>query len=155
MLQPLSPADIAEAIAAQGGAFVKYEKADIDKAAQRADGSVREAIRILARQGAASARLTEDLLRALPRVDWGGVQKLTDAIARPTAANEFDAFVETVFVWLDARVKEAAGQGPRRLAPLAEAWEKIGKSVRETEIYNLDKRALILGMFEELGAATG
>ena len=155
MLQPLSPADIAEAIAAQGGAFAKYDKADIDKAAQRADGSVREAIRILARQGAASARLTEDLLRALSRVDWGGVQKLTDAIARPTAANEFDAFVETVFVWLDARVKEAAGQGPRRLAPLAEAWEKIGKSVRETEIYNLDKRALILGMFEELGAATG
>ncbi len=51
-------------------------------------------------------------------------------------------------------MKEAAGQGPRRLAPLAEAWEKIGKSVRETEIYNLDKRALILGVFEELGAAT-
>lgn len=51
-------------------------------------------------------------------------------------------------------MKSAAGQGPRRLAPLAEAWEKIGRQVRETEIYNLDKRALILGMFEELGAAT-
>ena len=154
ILQPLSPADIAQAIQAQGGDFSKYSSADIDKAAQRADGSVREAIRHLARQGAASARLTEDLLHALPKVDWGGVQKLTDAISRNSAANEFDAFIETVFVWLDGRVKEAAGQGPRRLAPLAEAWEKIGKSVRETEIYNLDKRALILGVFEELGAAT-
>lgn len=154
MLQPLAPADIAQAIAAQGEGFAQYGKPEIDKAAQRADGSVREAIRILARQGAASARLTEDLLHNLPKVDWSGVQKLIDAVARPTAGNEYDAFVETVFGWLDARVKEAAGQGPRRLAPLADAWEKIGRSVRETEIYNLDKRALILGMFEDLGAAT-
>ncbi|MCB1544226.1 MAG: DNA polymerase III subunit delta', partial [Rhodoblastus sp.] len=77
-----------------------------------------------------------------------------DAVSRQTAANEFDAFIETVFGWLDARVKEAAGQSPRRLAPLADAWERIDKSVRETEIYNLDKRALILGIVEELGAAT-
>jgi len=154
MLQPLKPSDIVHAIEAQGTEFVKNDRAEIDKAAHRADGSVREAIRILARQGAVSARLTEDLLHNLPTVDWGGVQKLTDAIARPTAADEFDAFVETVFAWLDARVKQAAGQGPRRLAPLAEAWDRIGKSVRQTEIYNLDKRALILGMFEELGAAT-
>ncbi len=154
MLQPLTPADIVRAIEAQGEGFSKFGKAEIEKAAQRADGSVREAIRILARQGAASQRLTEDLLRGLPKIDWGGVQKLIDAVARPTAGNEYDAFVETVFVWLDARVKEAAGQGPRRLAPLAEAWDRIGKSVRETEIYNLDKRALILGVFEDLGAAT-
>ncbi|MFT4097395.1 MAG: DNA polymerase III subunit delta' [Rhodoblastus sp.] len=154
MLQPLASADIVQAIEAQGAAFAKYSKGDIEKAARAADGSVREAIRILARQGAASARLTEELLRALPTVDWGGVQKLIDAVARPTAVNEYDAFVETVFVWLDARVKQATGQGPRRIAPLADAWEKIGKSVRETEIYNLDKRALILGMFEDLVAAT-
>ena len=73
--------------------------------------------------------------------------------ARPSAGNEYDAFVETNFAWLDARVKSAAGQGPRRLAPLAEAWEKIGRQVRETEIYNLDKRALALSIFEDLGAA--
>ncbi|MEI2734796.1 MAG: DNA polymerase III subunit delta' [Rhodoblastus sp.] len=154
MLQPLKPSEIVHAIEAQGEGFAKYGHAEIEKAAHRADGSVREAIRILARQGAASAKMAEDMLRNLPRIDWGGVQNLVDAVSRPTAANEFDAFIETVFLWLDARVKDAAGQGPRRLAPLAEAWEKIGKSVRETEIYNLDKRALILGIVEELGAAT-
>ena len=154
MLQPLKPADIVHAIEAQGEAFAKYSRADMERAAHRAEGSVREAIRVLARQGAASAKMAEDMLRNLPKVDWGGVQNLIDAISRQTAANEFDAFIETVFLWLDARVKQAAPHGPRRLAPLAEAWEKIDKSVRETEIYNLDKRALILGIVEELGAAT-
>lgn len=154
MLQPLKPSDIVHAIEAQGEAFRKYTHAEIEKAAHRADGSVREAVRILARQGAASARIAEEMLRNLPKIDWGGVQNLVDSISRPTAANEFDAFIETVLLWLDARVKDAAGQGPRSLAPLAEAWEKIGKSVRETDVYNLDKRALILGIVEELGAAT-
>ena len=154
MLQPLKPSDIVHAIEAQGEAFRKYTHAEIEMAAHRADGSVREAVRILARQGAASARIAEEMLRNLPKIDWGGVQNLVDSISRPTAANEFDAFIETVLLWLDARVKDAAGQGPRSLAPLAEAWEKIGKSVRETDVYNLDKRALILGIVEELGAAT-
>ncbi|MFV0280080.1 MAG: hypothetical protein ACK5JM_04875, partial [Rhodoblastus sp.] len=146
--------DIHQAIAAQGELFGSFAAGEIEKAAQKSNGSVRETIRILARQGASSARMAEALLHNLPQIDWGGVQKLIDAIARPTASNEFDAFIETVFLWLDERAKEAAGQGPRRLAPLADAWEKIDKSVREAETYNLDKRALILGIVEELGAAT-
>jgi DNA polymerase-3 subunit delta' len=153
MLKPLHIPDIVRAVQALGDDWSNCQAGDIEKAAHKADGSVRETLRILARQGAASARQVEDLLRNLPRVDWGVVQTLADNLGRAQAANEFDAFVETVFVWLDARVKQGAGQGPRRLSPLAQAWEKIDDAVRAAEIYNLDKRGLIIEIVEELEAA--
>ncbi len=153
MLKTLHAPDIVRAIEAQGELSAGRAPAEIEKAAAHADGSVREALRILARQGAASAKMTDDLLRNLPKIDWGGVQNLIDAISRAQAANEFDAFIETVFLWLDKRLKANAGQGPRRLAQIAEAWEKIERAVREADIYNLDKRALIIGIVEDLGAA--
>ena len=153
MLKPLHVPDIVRAVQALGDDWSKYSAADIEKAAHKADGSVRETLRNLARQGAASARQAEDLLRNLPRVDWGVVQTLADNLGRAQAADEFDAFVETVFGWLDARVKQEAGQGPRRLSPLAQAWERIDDAVRAAEIYNLDKRGLIVEIVEELEAA--
>ena len=153
MLKPLHVPDIVRAVQALGDDWSKYSAADIEKAAHKADGSVRETLRNLARQGAASARQAEDLLRNLPRVDWGVVQTLADNLGRAQAADEFDAFVETVFGWLDARVKQEAGQGPRRLSPLAQAWERIDDAVRAAEIYNLDKRGLIFEIVEELETA--
>ncbi len=154
MLKPLHIPDIVRAAQALGEPFDRHVAADIEKAAHRADGSVRETLRVLARQGAASQKQTDDMLRALPKVDWSVVQTLADNLGRPQAANEFDAFLETVFAWLDSRVKEAAGQGPRRLAPLAEGWERIAEAVRAADIYNLDKRGLILEIAEELETAT-
>ena len=154
MLKPLHVPDIVRAVQALGETFDKHQAAEIEKAAHRADGSVRETLRILARQGAASQKQTDDMLRALPKVDWSLVQSLADNLGRVQAANEFDAFIETVFGWLDSRVKEAAGQGPRRLAPLAEGWDRINEAVRAAEIYNLDKRGLVLEIAEELETAT-
>lgn len=136
-----------------GAPFDKYGAGEIEKAARRAEGSVRETLRALERQGAATARQVDQMLGNLPKIDWGAVQTLVDNLSKAQAAIEFDAFLETVFLWLDERVKANAGQGPRRLEPLAEAWEKIAEATRAAEIYNLDKRALILGIVEDLGAA--
>ena len=51
-------------------------------------------------------------------------------------------------------MKDAAGAGPRRLAPLALAWEKIDEAVRVADIYNLDRRGLIIEIAEHLETAT-
>ena len=74
MLKTLHAPDIVRAIEAQGELSAGRAPAEIEKAAAHADGSVREALRILARQGAASAKMTDDLLRNLPKIDWGGVR---------------------------------------------------------------------------------
>jgi DNA polymerase-3 subunit delta' len=59
--------------------------------------------------------------------------------------------------WLDARVRHGArslqGACARRLAPYALVWEKLGEAARETEIFNLDKRPLVLSLFADLAAA--
>jgi DNA polymerase III subunit delta' len=154
ILKPLHIPDIVRAIEAMTDPAQSYSAAEIEKAAHHAGGSVRETLRLLARQSAASSGQVQSFLSALPRVDWGSVQNLVDALSRPQAANEFDAFVETVFGWLDSRVKEAANAGPRRLAPFALAWEKIDEAVRVADIYNLDKRGLIIEIAEHLEAAT-
>ena len=154
MLQPPGPANIVRAVHALGENWAKHKPADIETAAHRASGSVRETLRILARQGGAVTRQVDDFLDNLPTIDWSGVQNIIDALSKQQNANEFDAFIETVFTWLDARVKAAAGQGPRRLAPLAEAWDRINDATRAAEIYNLDKRGLLMEIAEELAAAT-
>ena len=46
-----------------------------------------------------------------------------------------------------------AGEGARRLAPLAEVWDKIARQVRESDSYNLDRRALVLTLFTDLSDA--
>ena len=55
--------------------------------------------------------------------------------------------------FLDARVKTLAGEGAGRLIGYAVAWEEIGRAARETEVFNFDKKALVLGIFERLERA--
>jgi DNA polymerase-3 subunit delta' len=55
--------------------------------------------------------------------------------------------------FLDARVKTLAGEGPGRLIGYADAWQEIGQAARETEVFNFDKKALVLGIFERLERA--
>lgn len=153
MLAPLKERDIVAAISAFDTPLAETPQETIAAAARRADGSVMKALRILARHGAASALKAEELLKRLPSVDWGAVQTLSDDLGRKQAEADYEAFLETVFAWLDAQVREQAGAGPRRLAPYAQVWEKTAAAARAVEIYNLDRRALVLSIFEDLGAA--
>ena len=40
-----------------------------------------------------------------------------------------------------------------RLARYASAWDAIRDAARETEVFNFDKRALVLGIFDRLAKA--
>ncbi len=74
----------------------------------------------------------------------------------PARANDaaFETAVETIFAWLSEQTQaHGRARGRRRLAPLAEVWDKIARSVRETDSYNLDRRALVLTLFTDLSDA--
>jgi DNA polymerase-3 subunit delta' len=43
--------------------------------------------------------------------------------------------------------------GAHRLAPLAEVWDKTARAVRETDALNLDRRPLVLSIFQDLSEA--
>jgi DNA polymerase-3 subunit delta' len=154
LLEPLSPPQVAQAVRDLGPPWSDHG-ADLEAAAERAGGSVRQALRLLDSDRLALARRMETLLGALPAVDWREVHALADKIAPAAALDDFDAAIGSIFDWLDRRVHAEADTGPARLAPLAEVWEKAADAVREAEALNLDKRPLILSIFADLAAATG
>ena len=52
-----------------------------------------------------------------------------------------------------AATASGGATGAARLAPLVEVCDKIGRSAREIDVYNLDRRPFILTLFDELADA--
>ena len=146
MLEPLGRDDLASALASLD---VSADASILD----RARGSVGEALTLMGEGGSRFASEVERMLRDLPSVDWRSVSTLADRISPARAEPEYEAFVGLVFQYLDDQVRQRAGEGAERLAPLARVWEKFGEAARATETLNLDKRPLVLSLFEDLGAA--
>jgi DNA polymerase-3 subunit delta' len=154
MLQALAPNELAAAArAALEAAEEEVVEADLLRACARAEGSVREALRLLSSADADFDALVERLLAQLPGVDWRHVHRLADRVTGRERETEFDAFLQAVFAWLASALRRHEGQGPRVLAPYAMAWEKLEREARDLEILNLDKRAFVLIVFSHLAEA--
>ncbi len=153
-LDPLSEDEVARAVIALGEPWSSFGP-EIQIAANRAGGSVRQALRFLDKDRMELGESVEGLLGHLPQVDWQGVHRLADRIAGSAATDDFDSVMTTLFDWLDAQVRQGAlaGESARRLAPYAEVWEKVADAVREAEALNLDKRPLVLSIFADLASA--
>lgn len=154
LLDPLTPDETLSALRQAGEPWAGRPDADLLDAATRAQGSVRDAMRLLDGSGLALTRKLEHLLGRLPEVDWLGVHDLADGLTGREAAEDFETMLTAVYDWIAASVRGGAAAGAARLAPYAEVWEKIAASARETEAYNLDRRPLILSIFADLAAAT-
>jgi DNA polymerase III subunit delta' len=153
-LRPLASADVAAAVTALGPPWADHPPDAIERAAANSGGSVRQALRLL--EGAALTLLdqTQRLLRVLPEVDWKGVHALVDHLG-DSDADSMDNVIAVVLDWLNEQIQKAATDAPvARLAPYAEVWEKVVSAARETEALNLDKRPLLLSLFQELAAAS-
>lgn len=150
-LSALRPDDVERALATLGGAMVDGPARA--KAAATADGSVGQAVALLEPKRLALLDEIGALLAELPHVPTRKVLALADKLADRRAEAEFPLALDAVQRWLGARVAAGQGGGVRRLAPLAEACEKILDDARSVEVYNLDRRPFILSMFEDLAAA--
>ena len=157
LLQALPPAMIVEAVKAQGPPLAHVPMGQLADAAARADGSVREALRLLDGGSLAFDGRLRMVLDGLPRLDMRAVYALADEITGRDGDDAYETLMRGIWKHLEnALSKSAAAQAsPAALVPLAQAWEKISASVREAEALNLDRRALALGIFAELAAASG
>ena len=153
-LKPLAKGDVVLALKAAGQPWSQMKGGDLEGAADRGQGSVREAMRLLDGAGLALSQKLEGLLSRLPEVDWLAVHDLADTLIGRDGQEDFETTLTAVFDWIDATVRLNAGAGAARLAPYAQVWEKIAASARETEAFNLDRRPLILSIFADLAAAT-
>ena len=160
----LTPEEIRAAINGLGAPWTDYADGDLDIAIARGAGSVRGTLRALASDSSVLDEI-EAIMAGLPRIDWGAVHALADAVSKRDATEDFLAVVAAVYDWLSRQVRAArggqmaaTGEGAGAqldagsLAPLAELWEKIATSVRQVETYNLDRRPFLLNLINDLAS---
>jgi len=153
LLKPLSEASILEIVKTLGSPWSGRLDEERAEAAARAQGSLHDALRLLSGGGVAFDSQIRMLLEALPRLDWLAVHALADQIAGRDGLADYETLMITIIDWLDGTIRARAGAGAKRLAPLAEVWDKVAEAARETEALNLDKRPLVLSIFADLAVA--
>ena len=148
-LRPLSPEDVARAIA--DALQRDASEPDIKAAALASDGSVARALDLLGGTALQVRDRVNTLLDALPVVDPRALHALGDALGRDEGA--FAAFVDAVRDWLSARVTAARAE-PGRLAQFAEVWDKLNAAARDVEIYHIERKPMIFNVFGWLAEAS-
>lgn len=126
---------------------------DLRRAADASDGSVRRAAGLLAEDSLALRETLAGMLDRLPDLDRTALHAFADKVAGREGAGSFQLFIGAVQDWLHERLTHGARSGDVRLAAWAALWEKVGRAAREAEIYNLDRRPLVLAIFTDLAAA--
>ncbi|HYA79810.1 MAG TPA: DNA polymerase III subunit delta' [Methylocystis sp.] len=153
LLEPMQPGEIATAVRALGPPFASAPEATLSAAAEASEGSVREALRLLDEESLAFDSALKAMFERLPQVEWSAVHALADRLAGYENEAAFETFLNLLYRFLDARVRAGAEQGADRLIGYATAWEEITEAVRETQVFNFDRRALVLGIFLRLEKA--
>jgi DNA polymerase-3 subunit delta' len=143
LLRPLAAEDVARAAAAALDA--DPDDADIRAAAAVADGSVGRAIAMLGGPLMAVRERVIELLGRLPATDPRALHALAESLERADRA-VLATFVDTVRDWLSARLA-ADAQDSRRLARVAQVWDKVNHAARDTEIFNLERKPLVFNVF--------
>lgn len=143
ILRALSVEEVANAAATAAGRSA--DEADVMAAAGAAAGSVGRALAFLDGDSLTLRNRVSALLAGLPAVDQRELHALGDEIAGTDAA-KLATFTDAVRDWLAAKLR-APGTEPRRLAEVAEVWEKVNRAAREVETYNLDRKPLVFSVF--------
>jgi DNA polymerase-3 subunit delta' len=142
-LRPLPVAEVVRAAAA--GLGRDADDPEVQSAAAIAEGTVARALALLDGSALALRQQVTDLLTNLPKVDPRALHALGDALAG-TDARPLSAFVDAVNAWLSAQLRDRK-RSKRRLAQVAEVWEKINHAARDVEIYNLERKPLVFAVF--------
>jgi DNA polymerase-3 subunit delta' len=153
LLRPLADSDIKAAIGSLGEPWTDMPEHLIDQALAYGEGSVRRTLELLDEDKVSFIGQVTRLLDGLPKADTKQVYALAEALAKRDADDSYELALETVERWVSGRLHERASLGPARLAPLVEVCEKISRSAREIDVFNLDRRPFILTLFDDLADA--
>jgi DNA polymerase-3 subunit delta' len=148
-LRPLGQADVVRAASVALGA--KADDPGLMAAAAASRGSVSGAIALAGGPMLALREKVAELLKALPATDPRALHALGDQLDRDRGLLE--VFVGAVRDWLSARLDAEAGN-LGRLARIAEMWERLNRSAREVETYNLERKPLVFSIFGLLAEAS-
>ncbi|MGB3537488.1 MAG: DNA polymerase III subunit delta' [Mesorhizobium sp.] len=121
--------------------------------AERAGGSVRNAI-LLTQYGGMEIAQSVDELIAAGKPDIAGAHRIAEAVSGRDRAIAFDLFNRRVLDLLSETARQAALSGALgRAKKLSDTWHEALNAISETETYNLDKKQHALMMIDRLNAA--
>jgi DNA polymerase-3 subunit delta' len=148
-LKPLRQGDVVSAASIALGT----DPADpaVANAAAAARGSVSRAIALAGGPMLALREKVGELLMALPSTDPQALHAIGDQLDRDRGLLE--VFVSAIRDWLSARL-DIEADNPGRLARVADLWDRLNRSARDVEIYNLDRKPLVFTIFGLLAEAS-
>jgi DNA polymerase-3 subunit delta' len=149
---PLTTEEVTTIVSTLGPGFAG-DAARLARAAERADGSVGRAVKLMEPRRAILLDQLAELLERLPRLPSDDVLSFAAKLAEKSAADDLGLVLDTITSWASRRMSSHAGAGAALLAPLAEVCEKIADAARSVETYNLDRRPFVVSTFADLSAA--
>ncbi len=143
--EPLKAESLGAAVAE---ALPNADPDDVAAAIPACEGSVRQAIALIANGGIALRRGLADILAA-DRPDWNAIHALADQMTAKGREQSFDLLVQALLSAV-ARVSEEsldAGDG-EGAAYLSGFWQTESRRIREAVAYNLDRKQILLTLFD-------
>jgi DNA polymerase-3 subunit delta' len=148
-LRALATSDVIRAAALATGTAA--DDPALAEAAAASDGSVARALTLMGGDALKLHQRTAALLQVDPRE----LHALGDALGTSDRV-ALAAFVDSVDRFISDRLRadDNANANLPRLARLAEVWEKIVRTARDTQDYNLERKPLVFSVFGMLAEAT-
>lgn len=150
LLRPLAADQLRAVIRSLGPPWAEAEETALRPALDLSEGSVRHALEMLDTDLLRIASDAQSLLSAMPHLDLRRVLALAEAVSKRGSEDSLRVALDTAFDWVGRELRTRAGEGAARLAPLVEVCEKVAQSARDAEVYNLDKRPVVISLFGDL-----
>jgi DNA polymerase-3 subunit delta' len=148
-LRPLGQGEVVKA--ACTALRVDADDPAVTGAAAAARGSVSRAIALAGGPMLALREKVAELLSALPSTDPHALHALGDQLDRDRGLLE--VFVGAVRDWLSGRLDTEVGN-LGRLVRAADLWDRLNRSARDVEIYNLERKPFVFTIFGLLAEAS-
>ncbi|MDJ0614885.1 MAG: DNA polymerase III subunit delta' [Rhizobiaceae bacterium] len=121
-----------------------------------AQGSVRDAILLVQEDGLELYQSFISLCEGLPATDWGAVHALADRVIGKGKEERYQLLMSFAEKFMEDKAK-ATNNGQTSISVLArwaQVWEKTRNSIRTSDAYNLDRKQVIINLFQDLGQAS-
>ena len=154
LMKPLADDEVFDVLRGLDELSSATEDDELRRVAEAAEGSVRRGAALLASDSLKLRDTLTGMLERLPDIDYAACTLCPRSSRAATGQPAFDLFIAFIQDWLHERLTRGAAMGDARLAGWAVLWEKTARAAREAEIYNLDRRPLVLAIFSDLAAAS-
>lgn len=124
-----------------------------NNAAKLSAGSVRRAIEIAQGEIIGYFKTFENIMEEKNNKNkWNEIHDIAEKLAGQGKDDEYQLFCELVKEWINKKIRNNTNKiSIDKLAKYAEVWETINDNINQASIFNLDKKQVVINLFEMIG----